>query len=62
MKYGDLITRLRRLENVHGRAEPWPPLEGTMRYHQWEALGRPLERLGCLDLLLFRAAQFWKGS
>ncbi len=60
MKYSDLITRLRRLEDHHGgTSAPWPPSESTLGYHQWMSLGSPNKHMGFFDLLLTRADRFW---
>jgi hypothetical protein len=60
----ELRRRLDRLERaIFGSMPgPWPPAEGSMTFALWDALSRPGERGGFMDMYQQRAADFWKGK
>ena len=56
-----LRRRLEALEShIIKRSGPWPPAEGSFSYWLWDAIGRPGERRGFVDMYMQRAADFWK--
>lgn len=62
MRFDCVQRRLERLEaRLIDSAGPWPPAEGSFSYLLWDALGRPVERLGFMEMYLARAADFWEG-
>lgn len=60
-RFNSIARRLESLEiRIIERSGPWPPAEGSFGWHLWQALARPSERRGSMEMYMQRAADHWR--
>lgn len=59
-RYSPYLRRLQRLEPEPEYFEPWPPEPGTVGHLFYQDLGKPVERMGFMEMYFRAAEQFYE--